>query len=234
MDEARLDAVGDPALRELLRRLRGGPGPATVDAIAAAFGIHPNVARQRLERLARAGFLTVSVERRRGGPGAGRPAKLYSVAPELAAVEFPPRRYEALVGLLLEGGGDGEARGRIGAAFGRTLARESGLRQASGLRRGLERACSALGSLGYHTSLEQVDAGEAVLRTPTCPLRPVVIAHPAAAGLDRGLWAGLVEAAVRGVDSADVECETEGCHGRESACTVRLRLRGDSKNIAAV
>src|SRR6266550_3336977 len=100
----RLDVVGDRELRETLLFARSQPQPVTADEVAAAQRIHRNVARSRLERLAEAGLLIASFERRTGrtGPGSGRPAKTYRVAPELTAIEFPERRYEQLIGLVLD------------------------------------------------------------------------------------------------------------------------------------
>jgi predicted ArsR family transcriptional regulator len=70
----RLDAIGDRELRETLLFTRAQALPVTADEVAAAQGIHRNVARGRLERLAEAGLLIASFERRTGrtGPGAGR------------------------------------------------------------------------------------------------------------------------------------------------------------------
>src|SRR5438046_9891652 len=97
----RLDSIGDRELRETLLYARAQPLPVTADEVASAQRIHRNVARGRLERLADAGLLLPSFERRTGrtGPGAGRPAKTYRVAPELTAIEVPERRYERLIGL---------------------------------------------------------------------------------------------------------------------------------------
>src|ERR1700712_1230711 len=102
MDE--LEAIGDPELRDALLYARGEPLPITADDLAAAQGVHRNVARSRLERLAEAHLLAPAYERRTGrtGPGAGRPAKTYAVVPELNAIQFPERRYESLLGLLVD------------------------------------------------------------------------------------------------------------------------------------
>lgn len=80
-------------LSETLPYARSQPLPVTAHDVASAQRIHRNVARARLERLADAGLLIRSFERRTGrtGPGAGRPAKTYRVAPELSAIEFPGR-----------------------------------------------------------------------------------------------------------------------------------------------
>src|SRR5437763_15644839 len=157
----RLDVSGDSELRETLLFARSQALPVTADEVAAAHQIHRNVARSRLERLAEAGLLVPSFERRTGrtGPGAGRPAKTYRVAPELSAIEFPERRYDQLIGLVVDAL---PARGRrdrlreIGGTFGRELAREARLRPAKGFRTALGRVCGALGALGDQASVAEV------------------------------------------------------------------------------
>ena len=47
-------AFGDPTRREIYLHVRSHPG-ATASEVAAAFSLHPNVARHHLDRLARAG-----------------------------------------------------------------------------------------------------------------------------------------------------------------------------------
>src|SRR5437867_3344323 len=150
----RLEAIGDRELRETLLCARAHQQPVTADELAAAQGIHRNVARGRLERLADAGLLIASFERRTGrtGPGAGRPAKTYRVAPEFTAIEFPRRRYEQLIGLVVDAlpeRGRREHLHEIGIAFGRELARETRLRSAKTFATALRRVCAALGGLGY-------------------------------------------------------------------------------------
>jgi predicted ArsR family transcriptional regulator len=227
MDE--LAAVGDPELRSTLRYARSQARPVTADELAAAHGVHRNVARSRLERLAEAGLLVSAYERRTGrtGPGAGRPAKTYAVAPGLEPIEFPARRYEALLGALIDAL-PAKARAarlhEIGVGFGGELARAAGLRPARTLRAGFERMCEAVRSLGYQVSLEAVSDDGAVLATPTCPLRPLVRARPDAAEIDRGMWCGLAAHALPGVAIERVECETRDCLVDHGSCRVLVSL----------
>ncbi len=225
----RLDAVADPELRETLLFARGRAAPFTADDAAAALAVHRNVARSRLDRLAGAGLLEISFARRsgRGGPGAGRPAKVYRVAPETSMIEFPPRRLPELVARLLDelpARGRAAALRRVGADFGRALADEARLKPAASVATGIERVCAAVRSLGFQASLERVDGDTAVIATPTCPLRPLVVERAEAAEIDRGMWAGLVERAVRGVRAERVTCETSRCHEDRASCSVVLRL----------
>ena len=225
----RLAAAGDPQLRRILVYARGRRDPFTAAEAAAELDVHRNVARTRLDRLVAAGFLGVALERRGGrrGPGAGRPAKVYRVAPELEGVEFPDRRLAELVGLLVE---KVPARGRpkvlreAGQEFGRRLAAAAGLTPSQDPGTGLERVADALGSLGFQVSVVSLAGDRAELASPTCPLRPLVVKCPEAGGIDRGMWAGLVERGVSGVSADRVDCETPGCLRSEAACSVLLSL----------
>jgi predicted ArsR family transcriptional regulator len=225
-----LDAIGDRELRETLLFARAQPLPVTADDVAAARRIHRNVARGRLERLAEAGLLIPCFERRTGrtGPGAGRPAKTYRVAPELFAIEFPERRYEQLIGLVVDVLPERTRRERlhaVGVAFGRELARAARLRPANGLGTALGRVCASLGRLGYQASVAEVTAEGAVITTATCPLRPLVRARPRLAELDRGMWAALVAQALPGGGVDEIACATHDCQRDVSECRVLLALR---------
>jgi len=221
-----LEAIGDPDLRATLLFVRGARGAVSIGDVAKAQGVHRNVARRRLERLTDAGLLAAGFERRTGrsGPGAGRPAKVYSPAPETEAIEFPGRRYPELVGLLV----DALPRRRLsdlGARFGTELAEAAGVEPQSDRRAGLEHLCDAVSALGFHARLERVDGESAEIVTPTCPLRPLVAANADAAELDHGLWRGLVAAALEGVEVEDVRCDTRDCLEPCTSCRVVVSLR---------
>jgi predicted ArsR family transcriptional regulator len=224
-----LAAVGDPELRDALLYARGQARPVTADELADAKGVHRNVARSRLERLVKAGLLSPGYERRTGkaGPGAGRPAKTYAVVPQLESIEFPPSPFEPLAAMLVDAlaaNGGRERLREIGVSYGRELGRASGLRPVKKLEAGFERLCEAVRSLGYQASVERVEGNEAVIATPTCPLRPLVRARPDAMEIDRGMWAGLVSCALTGVEAKRVRCETRDCFDDHASCKVRFEL----------
>jgi predicted ArsR family transcriptional regulator len=224
-----LAAVGDPELREALLFARSHARPVTADELAQDRGLHRNVARSRLERLVDAGLLAVSYERRTGrsGPGAGRPAKTYSVVPQLEAIEFPADHSGPLTALLVDAlvVREGEAPLReVGIEFGRELARSARLRPSKKLETGFERVCAAVRRLGYQASLEHAGATGAVIATPTCPLRPLVRARPEAVEIDRGMWVGLASCALDGVDVGEVRCETRDCFDDHASCKVVFEL----------
>lgn len=221
----RLDAVGDPALRSTLLHVRAQPRPVTAADVGAALDVPRSVARFRLERLADAGLLVTGFERRTGrnGPGAGRPAKIYAAAAETRAVEFPVRRYEKLVALLV----DGLPRRRrarqlaeIGAAFAAELAEAAALRPARTPRAALASVCEALGRLGFQAQVESVDSRSAEIVSATCPLRPIVVADPETRVLDQGMWEGLIAAAGGERRLRSACCVTEGCFDDSAPCRI--------------
>jgi predicted ArsR family transcriptional regulator len=225
-----LAAVGDRDLRGALVFARAAPEPVTADQLAEVQQVHRNVARHRLERLAEAGLLVSSFERRTGrvGPGAGRPAKTYAVAPELEAIQFPDRHYEALLGILLD---TLPTRGRakklheVGVEFGEQLAADAGLRPVKAPRAAVEAMCAAVRRLGYQASVIEVTDSHAAIATPTCPLRPFVRKRPEATELDRGMWTGLAARALKEVKVEQVECETHDCLFDHGSCRVLLTLK---------
>jgi predicted ArsR family transcriptional regulator len=225
----RLDGLGASELRDTLLHARAQERAVSADDVACAFGIHRNVARSRLERLAAAGLLEPAFERRSGrqGPGAGRPAKVYAVAPELTALEFPPRHSEELVSLLaaaLPDASRADTLEDVGVRYGERLAADAHIRQADDVPAALDAVCCGLRRLGYQASVVATDAGGGTLATPTCPLRPLMVADPSTFLLDRGMWRGLAAAALRGRDVATVECSGDGCRDAHASCTLHLRF----------
>ncbi|MGR7002025.1 helix-turn-helix domain-containing protein [Yinghuangia aomiensis] len=81
-EDAALDALGalaDPVRRALYRYVAAASGPVGRAEAAEAVGVGRTLAAHHLDRLVDAGFLDAEFARPagRGGPGAGRPAKVY-------------------------------------------------------------------------------------------------------------------------------------------------------------
>ena len=225
----RLDVIGERELRETLLFARSQALPVTADEVAASQGVHRNVARSRLERLAEAKLLIPAFERRTGrtGPGAGRPAKTYRVAPEISAIEFPERRYDQLIGLFVDAfpeRGRGARLHEIGIDFGRALAQQARLRPTDTFRGALRRVCGGLGRLGYQAALAEVNGRSGVIRTATCPLRPLVRARGELGQLDQGMWTGLVSQTFAGAEIEHVSCDTCACQEDDADCRVLLAV----------
>src|SRR5688500_9462701 len=97
-----LSALGDPTRRSAYDYVAAQAGPVGRDEVAGALGIGRTLAAYHLDRLAKAGLLSVAYARRSGrtGPGAGRPAKLYERTDHEVAVSVPPRDYSVAARLL--------------------------------------------------------------------------------------------------------------------------------------
>src|SRR5215472_13806913 len=98
MDAAELMAVAllaEPTRQRLYLYLRERNEPVGREEAARHAGIKPRLAAFHLDRMADAGLLEVVYRRLTGrvGPGAGRPAKVYSVSPRSFSVEVPQTRY---------------------------------------------------------------------------------------------------------------------------------------------
>ena len=220
----RLDALGDPALRDVLLFVRGQARPVTTADAAKALALSPTVARWRLERLLESGLLVAGFERRSGrsGPGAGRPAKMYAPVAETAAIEFPRRRYERLLGQLIDALPRRRRRAQleqVGVAYGLELAAAAHVRRSRTMPRALEHVCRGLGTLGFQAAVASVGRDEAEIVSLTCPLRPLVVREPDAHAIDEGMWRGLVEAATQGGGAA-VSCRTHDCLDARSPCRI--------------
>jgi predicted ArsR family transcriptional regulator len=93
---ARVSALGEPVRRALYRFVVAQPEPVSREAAAAGVGVAHHVAKFHLDKLETDGLLDVEYRRPagRGGPGAGRPTKLYRRAAREVAVSLPQRRYD--------------------------------------------------------------------------------------------------------------------------------------------
>jgi predicted ArsR family transcriptional regulator len=101
-DAAAVAALAEPNRRRLYDHVVRQGVPVSRDDAAAAVGLPRATVAFHLDRLVRVGLLDITYERRTGrtGPGAGRPAKLYSRSARQVAVSLPERRYD-LAGELL-------------------------------------------------------------------------------------------------------------------------------------
>ncbi|GAB3805446.1 hypothetical protein GCM10027605_31440 [Micromonospora zhanjiangensis] len=123
-----MEAIG--ALREPVRRavyeyVVGRAEPVSRNEVAEALGLGRTLAAFHLDKLAGAGLLEAANAPRTGGPGAGRPAKVYRRSAVEHAVTLPPRDYRLLAEVLA---GAVERAGVEPAAY--AVAREVGTRLA--------------------------------------------------------------------------------------------------------
>lgn len=217
-------ALAEPVRRDLYRYVVAQPGPVNRDQAAAGIDVAHHVAKFHLDKLVEDGLLEVTYARPpgRGGPGAGRPAKLYRRSQHDLAVSLPPRNYE-LAGRLLaravtdaqrDGVPIGDALGRVARDAGRDLGHRA--RHQAGARPTRAEVVSVttgvLRECGYEPCVE--DDG---VRLANCPFHALSADYTdLVCGMNLELMSGLVE----GLDRADFAARLEPCPGQ---CCVRLR-----------
>jgi predicted ArsR family transcriptional regulator len=123
-DLASLSSLDDPVRRRLYEVVTGQRGPVGRDEAASAAGVGRALAVYHLDKLVESGLLTASYQRPpgRSGPGAGRPAKLYTRSDREFAVTVPPREYELAARLLVQAV-EGDPSGRSRVALGEAARR---------------------------------------------------------------------------------------------------------------
>lgn len=198
-DLASVSCLDDRVRDRLYAFVSSRSEPVRRDEAADAVGITRSLAVYHLDKLVESGLLTASYRRPpgRGGPGAGRPAKVYSRSSGEFTVTVPLREYQLAARLLIQAVA-ADRSGRTQAALhdaARQLGAGLGERQRAdraqgdGLRPALEGALSEHGFEPWHD-----DHG--TVRMRNCPFRglvelqPEVICHMNLA-LIQGLVAGL-------------------------------------------
>jgi len=159
---AGLATLDEPVRRRLYEYVSDAGRPVSRDEAAGAAGITRTLAAYHLDKLAEAGLLATTYERPagRGGPGAGRPAKLYRTAEQELAVSVPPRAYELLARLLAEAA-ESDATGTVRTTLHRVahdVGREIGTRAGGDL-------VTALRGGGYQPHADP-DGGIELLNCP--------------------------------------------------------------------
>jgi predicted ArsR family transcriptional regulator len=192
--------LSEPHRREVYNVVRQARRPLTRDDVSRATGINRRLTAFHLDRLADAGFLDTDYARpegRRGGPGAGRPAKHYVASGMEVELSVPARHYVFAARLLARAVTD-RPDDAVTASY--DVARAEGRRIGESRRlptnsRARAAVVSALDDLGY----EPVDDGAPAVRLRNCPFRAVAdIAPGLVCGMNRELVAGIIEGA--GVD----------------------------------
>jgi predicted ArsR family transcriptional regulator len=203
-DLARLAVLDEPARRRLYEYVRGSVEPVGREEAAEAVGIGRSLAAYHLDKLAEQDLLTTTYRRPegRGGPGAGRPAKLYAAKGEVS-VSVPPRDYELAAELLAEAAETGAAPNAVAARAGRRL----GERSKATVR-------EALAARGY----EPFEGEEGVIRLRNCPFHRLAQRHrDVVCNMNQAYLAGLLE----GLDAGDAAAELDPEPGR---CCVTVRV----------
>jgi predicted ArsR family transcriptional regulator len=195
------NAFGDPTRRAIYLFARSADRGVTAAQVAAEFGLHPNVARHHLDRLAAGGYLEVAIERAEGS-GAGRPSKHYRAGSE-ELTDLPVRSDDLVLTLLgrtlalLPPDQAHDMAEQVGREYGATMAAGlTGTDLASGqrsLRSALHAVADALTAHGFAAHTDQRNNQLRIVNNH-CPFGDVAIEHPVICAVDRGMVKGMLEA----------------------------------------
>ncbi|MEU6312177.1 transcriptional regulator [Streptomyces sp. NPDC047014] len=203
-----IDAIAvlqDPVRRRLYEYVVAQGREVGRNEAAEAAGVARTLAAHHLDRLTEAGLL-VSGSRRltgRSGPGAGRPAKVYTRAPGERSVSLPARDYRTAAELLAEAAEQAGLDAGLCAAARR---RGEALRGGAAPCGGLAEAMELLAARGYEPHVEGgedsgggggEEAGEEsdgrVVRMRNCPFHAVAERFPPlVCGMNLALLEGLL------------------------------------------
>jgi predicted ArsR family transcriptional regulator len=195
------NAFGDPTRRAIYLFARTTEHGVTAAQVAAQFGLHPNVARHHLDRLAAGGYLEVAIERAEGS-GAGRPSKHYRSASE-SLPDVPVRSDDLVLTLLgkalalLPRAQAEEMAEQVGREYGATMAAGlTGNDLAAGqrsLRSALQSVADALTAHGFAAHTDHRNNQLRIVNNH-CPFGDVAIEHPVICAVDRGMVKGMLTA----------------------------------------
>jgi predicted ArsR family transcriptional regulator len=219
-------ALAEPMRRALYRYVVDQPRPVSRDQAADGVGVSRHVAKFHLDKLQDEGLLEVEYRRPpgRGGPGAGRPAKLYRRSSRELAVSLPERRYELAGRVLVEAIEDAEQDGVAIAEALRTAAERAGralgdeARRRAGADAGraahADTARGMLAELGYEP---RADDGGLILAN--CPFHALAQDYTEVVC---GMNLDLIDGLLAGLELADLRARLDPAPGR---CCVTVRPR---------
>jgi predicted ArsR family transcriptional regulator len=195
------NAFGDPTRRGIYLFAREHETGVTASQVAEQFGLHPNVARHHLDRLAAGGYLEVAVERAEGA-GAGRPSKRYRSVANVS-IDVAVRSDDLVLSLLgkalaLLPSDQAEAMAeQVGQEYGQAMAAGmSGLDVVAGqrsLRSAMQAVADALTAHGFAAHADQRNNQLRIVNNH-CPFGDVAIEHPVICAVDRGMVKGMLGA----------------------------------------
>jgi predicted ArsR family transcriptional regulator len=220
-DLARIAALDDPVRRRLYEAVTGSEGPVGRDGAASAAGIGRSLAAYHLDKLVEQGLLTATYRRPEGraGPGAGRPAKLYTRAEGEVSVSVPAREYELAARLLVEAAEE-DRTGAARAAL-REVAVRAGREMAAGRAESPEAEANPLEVALLEIGYEPARADDGTLYARNCPFHRLAQEHR---DVVCGMNVAFVEGLVEGLGQTGREVCLDPQPGR---CCVTIRPGGD-------
>ncbi|MCX4983881.1 metalloregulator ArsR/SmtB family transcription factor [Streptomyces sp. NBC_00572] len=187
----------DPVRRRLYEYVVAQGREVGRNEASEALGVARTLAAHHLDKLTEAGLLESGSRRLTGrsGPGAGRPAKVYTRAPVERSVSLPVRDYRTAAELLAEAA---EHAGLDAGLCAAARHRGEAMRGSAAPCGDLEEAMKTLTARGYEPHLEDAGGAESpepgpVVRMRNCPFHAVAERFPPlVCGMNLALLEGLL------------------------------------------
>ena len=215
------NAFGDPTRRGIYLFARDEAAGVTATQVSEKFGVHPNVARHHLDKLAAGGYLEVAVERAEGA-GAGRPSKHYRVPLDAkldVSADVPVRSDDLVLSLLgkalamLPADKAQAMAEEVGQEYGRAMAQGlTGPDLAHGqrsLRSAMQAVADALSAHGFAAHADQRNNQLRIVNNH-CPFGDIAIEHPVICAVDRGMVKGMLAALYGDTDVNQLQSLPQG------------------------
>jgi predicted ArsR family transcriptional regulator len=214
-------AFGDPTRRRIYLLAHAAEDGITASEVAEELGLHANVARHHLDKLAAGGYLEVRSGRHTGA--AGRPSKRY-VTTTPVSIDQPVRRDELILSLLgraleLLPREVAEAMAEeVGIEYGQAMAASlTGGESQRSFRSALHAVADALTAHGFAAHTEA--RGDVVsIVAEHCPFGGATVVSPVICAVDRGMVKGMLSA----------------LYGETCPETERSRALGDDRCVTGV
>lgn len=167
-------ALGEETRFSIFQEIAASDTALTVKDLVATFGMHHSAIRIHLGRLEEAGLI---ISHKRHTKGAvGRPQLAFTPNPEAMTISLPPRNYQLMAQLALDfarrEGVELERAEEFGSEWGRDYARSKQLPGRLSMKKGLDRVCDELTSMGSPADWAGEKGNGAYLLTiQNCPFR---------------------------------------------------------------
>jgi predicted ArsR family transcriptional regulator len=224
-----VSALAEPARRALYFYVAAQPGLVSRDEAAAGAGVPRHTAKFHLDKLVDEGLLETEFRRLsgRGGPGAGRPSKLYRRSARQVTLSLPQRHYELAAQILARAVVDAARDGEPVLDAVRRVADDAGRRLAAARPRGSEAHAAALAEVasllaahGYEPRVH-----DDVIVLVNCPFYALAAEHTALV-CDMNLH--LITTLIDELGHRDLRAELDPAPGR---CCVKLRNQPEGRPL---
>jgi predicted ArsR family transcriptional regulator len=220
--------LADPTRYHIYEYITKKRKEVSVQEIAEAFNIHPNVARLHLTKLEDVNMIVS--ETQKTGKG-GRPSRLYRLSDEVIQLHFPFRDYQLLSKIAIQtmmklGNAGKQALYETGKSFGKELVAQRIAHDQSPQQLTFAEKVAivkeAAETAGFHPTFEYNEKEEKIyLQIFNCPFKEIALEEPEViCQMHHAFLRGMFEVLFPNVELIEIENMTNGC----DYCSYRVNL----------